>query len=183
MQCIHEDVIRWKHFPRYWPCVRGIHRSPVNSPHKGQWRGALMFSLICAWINSWVNNREAGDLRRHSTHYDVSVMIILDHTGTYIYRLNCNTAYMYFHWFDNYSFNHCKFVHCLHTPPTESVASHEGQIVYLVIAVKFRTSRYRKFAEYSTQTHTHIYIYIFTWKISIYGEEMSTKTFPECCVH
>ena len=44
--------------------VRGIHRSPVNFPHKGQWRGALMFSLICAWINRWVNNREAGDLRR-----------------------------------------------------------------------------------------------------------------------
>ena len=45
---IHDDVIKWKHFPRYWPCVRGIHRSPVNSPHKGQWRGALVFSLICA---------------------------------------------------------------------------------------------------------------------------------------
>ena len=43
-----DDVIKWKHFPRYWPFVRGIHRSPVNSPHKGQWRGALMFSLICA---------------------------------------------------------------------------------------------------------------------------------------
>ena len=37
-----------------WPFVRGIHRSPVNSPHKGQWRGALMFSLICAGINGWV---------------------------------------------------------------------------------------------------------------------------------
>ena len=47
----HDDVIKWKHFPRYWPFVRGIHRSPVNSPHKGQWRGALMFSVICAWIN------------------------------------------------------------------------------------------------------------------------------------
>ena len=45
---IHDDVIKWKDFPRYWPFVRGIHRSPVNSPHKGQWRGALMFSLICA---------------------------------------------------------------------------------------------------------------------------------------
>ena len=68
----HEDVIKWKHFPRYWPFVRGIHRSPVNSPHKGQWRGALMFSSICAWINDWVNNREAGDLRRH---YGVIVML------------------------------------------------------------------------------------------------------------
>ena len=72
----HDDVIKWKHFPRYWPFVRGIHRSPVNSPHKGQWRGALMFSLICAWINAWVNNREAGDLRRYRAHCDVTVMII-----------------------------------------------------------------------------------------------------------
>ena len=39
----HDDVIKWKHFPCYWPFVRGIHRSPVNSPHKGQWRGALIF--------------------------------------------------------------------------------------------------------------------------------------------
>ena len=70
----HDDVIKWKHFPRYWPFVRGIHRSPVNSPHKGQCRGALMFSLICVWINGWVNNREAGHLRRYRTHYDVTVM-------------------------------------------------------------------------------------------------------------
>ena len=55
----------------------GIYRSPVNSPHKGQWHGALMFSLICAWINVWVNNRSAGDLRRHRTHYDVIVMVML----------------------------------------------------------------------------------------------------------
>ena len=70
----HDDVIKWKHFPRYWPFVRGIHRSPVNSPHKGQWRGALMFSLIWAWMNGWVNNREAGDLRRYRAHYDITVM-------------------------------------------------------------------------------------------------------------
>ena len=31
---LHDDVIKWKHFPRYWPFVWGIHRSPVNSPHK-----------------------------------------------------------------------------------------------------------------------------------------------------
>ena len=70
----HDDVIKWKHFLRYWPFVRGIHRSPVNSPHKGQWRGALMFSLIWIWINGWVNTREADDLRRYRAHYDVSVM-------------------------------------------------------------------------------------------------------------
>ena len=70
----------WRHqmetsFPRNWPFVLGIHRSPVNSPHKGQWRGALMFSLICVSRNDWVNNREAGDLRRYRAHYDVIVMI------------------------------------------------------------------------------------------------------------
>ena len=46
----HYDVIKWKHFPCYWPFVRGIHRSPVNSPHKGQWRGALMFPWSVPWI-------------------------------------------------------------------------------------------------------------------------------------
>ena len=70
----HDDVIKWKYFPRYWLFVRVIHRSPVNSPHKAQWRGALMFSLICVWINGWVNNREAGDLRHHLAPYAVIVM-------------------------------------------------------------------------------------------------------------
>ena len=74
---IHDDIINWKHFPRNWPFVRGIHRSPVNSPHKGQWHGALMFSVICVWINDWVNTREAGDLRRYGSHYDVIVMSTL----------------------------------------------------------------------------------------------------------
>ena len=83
----HDDVIKWKHFPRYWSFVRVIHRSPVNSPHKGQWRGALMFSLIYVWINGWVHIREAGDLRRYCAHYDVTVMhqqhnVLRCHPGT-----------------------------------------------------------------------------------------------------
>ena len=71
---IHDGVIRWKKIPCYWPFVWGIHRSPVNSPHKGQWRGALMFPLICARTNSWVKNRDAGDLRHHGAHYRVTVI-------------------------------------------------------------------------------------------------------------
>ena len=68
--------MKWKHFPRYWTFfVRGIHPSSVNSTHKGQWRGALTFSLICAWINGWIDNRRAGDLRRHHAHYDVTVFL------------------------------------------------------------------------------------------------------------
>ena len=67
----HDDVIKWNIF-RVTGHLCG--NSPVNSPHKGQWREALMFSLISAWINGWVNNREAGDLGRHRAHYDVIVM-------------------------------------------------------------------------------------------------------------
>ena len=51
-------VNKWKHFPRYWPFVRGIHRSPVNSPHKGQWRGALMFSDLR--LNKRLNIQSSG---------------------------------------------------------------------------------------------------------------------------
>ena len=72
----HDDVIKWKQFPRYWPFVRRIPRLLMNIPHEGQGCGALMFSLICAWINDCVNNREADDLMRHRTHYDVTVMIM-----------------------------------------------------------------------------------------------------------
>ena len=71
---LHDDVFKRKHFPRYWPFVRGISRSPVNSSNKGQWHEALTFSVNCSWINGWVNNGEAGDLRRHRAHYDVIVM-------------------------------------------------------------------------------------------------------------
>ena len=78
-QDMHDDVIKWRHFARYWLFERGIHRSPVNSPLKGQWRGALMFSLICVWTNGWENNREAGDLRQYRAHYDVIVMCKPNH--------------------------------------------------------------------------------------------------------
>ena len=50
-------VIKWKHFPRYWPFVRGIHRSPVNSPHKGQWRGTFFFDLQ---LNKWLGKQSWG---------------------------------------------------------------------------------------------------------------------------
>ena len=65
---------KWKHFPHYWPFVQGIHWSPVNSPLKGQWLEALMFPFICTWTNGWVNNQDAGDLRRHHAHHDITTM-------------------------------------------------------------------------------------------------------------
>ena len=75
----HDDVIKWKHFPRYWLFVRGIHRSPIDSITRASdaefW--CFLWPLICAWTNGWVNNRDAGDLRRHRSHYDVTVMVML----------------------------------------------------------------------------------------------------------
>ena len=70
----HDDVIKWKQFPRYWLFMWGIHRSPVNSAHKGQWHGCFLWSP--PEQNAWVNNREAGNLRRHRAHYGVIVMSI-----------------------------------------------------------------------------------------------------------
>ena len=79
----------WRHQMEIFTALLAI--CAGNSPETGefptqsQWRGALIFSLICVWINGWVNNREAGDLRRYRAHYDVSVM----HPSTSIFRLGC----------------------------------------------------------------------------------------------
>ena len=61
----HDDIIKWKHFPHYWPLVRGIHQSLVDSPHKGQWRRALI-------LNGCTNNGDPGDLRHQYAHDDVT---------------------------------------------------------------------------------------------------------------
>ena len=81
---LHDDVIKWKHFPRYWPChLYGKFTDHTHThTHKGQWCGGLMFPLICAWMTGWVNNREAGDLRHHRAHYDVTVMDCRAYTCT-----------------------------------------------------------------------------------------------------
>ena len=70
----HDGVIKWNNFRATGALCAGM----ANSPHKGQWRGALMFFVICTWTNenNRVNNRDAGDLRRHGTHYDVLVMVL-----------------------------------------------------------------------------------------------------------
>ena len=61
-------------FPCHWPFVRGIHQPTMDSPHKSQWCGALMFSLICAWTNGWANNQDSGDSRWRNAHYGITVM-------------------------------------------------------------------------------------------------------------
>ena len=69
----HDDVVKRRYFTCYWPFMMGIHRSPLYSFHKYQWRGDLTFSLNCAWTNDRANNR---DLRRHRAHQDNIVMHI-----------------------------------------------------------------------------------------------------------
>ena len=86
----HDDDIKWKHFPCYRPFVRGIHRSAINSPHIGQWRGALMFPLICAWINAWASNRIVRLViwECHRAHYDVIVMTHKSSTWHGVFWIN-----------------------------------------------------------------------------------------------
>ena len=113
----HDDVIKWQQFPPYWPFVRGIRRSPVNSPHKGQWRGALMFSMICARTNGWIDsitNRQAGDLRRHRAHYDVTVMWFAKQTATVKFRIDgilhgLSWSVHHFSWHDEQIIFFCKW--------------------------------------------------------------------------
>ena len=91
----------------------------VNSPHKGQWRGALMFSLICVWSNGWANNREAGDFRRSCVHCDVIVMItvkkIKAQPTTYAYRLRCLVVCYVKHspWREIDKVNHFEMYSCI----------------------------------------------------------------------
>ena len=87
----HDDIIIWKHFPHYWPFVWGIHRSPVNSPHKGQWRGASMFSLLCAlnkrlnkqlwgwwfeWVSEWLSLTAFLEQRTARSIWDTITLIM-----------------------------------------------------------------------------------------------------------
>ena len=129
----HYDVIKW----RYWPFVWGIHRSPVNSPHKRQWRGALMSSLICAWINGWVNNRKGGDLRRHRAHYDITVMQSLscglqciwnDHNSAWLMRSN--------YLISNRNNTYCRFV----TFDASAIHTHRASLLCPVIPTIVRKS-------------------------------------------
>ena len=69
--CSHRlNETRWSHQMETFSALLAL----CESPNKGQWRGTLMFSLVCAWINSWVNNHVTGDLKRHRAHYDDTLM-------------------------------------------------------------------------------------------------------------
>ena len=78
----HDDIIKWRHFQRYWSFVRRIHQWPGDSL-QGQWHGTLDVFFDLPPNKCWANNREAGDLRRHHGHYDVIVMRWFFSSGYY----------------------------------------------------------------------------------------------------
>ena len=89
----HDGVIKWKPFPCYWSFVRGIHRSPVDSPHKGQGRKALVFSLMFAWRNGSAHSRNAGESKRNGLHCDVTVKLYI-----YIYSTHFSILWLLMDW-------------------------------------------------------------------------------------
>ena len=90
--CLPQQTRAWcRHqmetFSALLALVREIHRSSVNSPHKSQLGGALIFPLNCAWTNGWLNNRDADGFRRHCAHYDVTVMKRSEELSQYKYAV------------------------------------------------------------------------------------------------
>ena len=108
LSCLLEIFKLWwryqmETFPRYWPFVRGMHRSPLNYPHKGQWRGALKFSLICA-LNKQLSKQSWSwwfetPLRSLWRHYNAFMRITLNqcHFDTAICVINIDISYRFVH--------------------------------------------------------------------------------------
>ena len=157
---LHDDVIKMKHFRRCWPFVRGIHPSPVISPHKGQRRWAFMFSLICAWINGWVNNGEAGDLRGYCAHYDVTklsgTLSIKSLVATYF---GTPTHWMCHH---EYSYKHMKHSICV-----KIFIIHLIAYVFKIWSNLFRRSVQHEILRYIGQFHVGNLLYVLYFMIAI----------------
>ena len=89
----HGDDIKWKHFHLLALC-EGNPSVIVISAYKVQWRGALMFSLICAWTSVSANHRDVGDLRRHRDHYDTTVVISNCHSPWWSCDMEIYSAFL-----------------------------------------------------------------------------------------
>ena len=128
---LHDDVIKWKHFTRCWP----FGREPTGDrwiPLKGQWQGALIFSLICITTNGWANSRDACDLRRHSAHYDVSVMTNMSRNCAICRWTGTNMDWLLISgWISNYV--HCKIGAPLKSKNGKVISSHTLLTMWLLI--------------------------------------------------
>ena len=136
----YDDVIKWKHFPRYWSFVREIHRSPLNSAHKSQWGGFLMFSLICA-LNKHLSKHSWGwwfktpsrSLWRHCNEC-ISWECVWDMNPSYGIYMHAKHAWAY----NTYT---CTYMH----------------IIYLCTYMNRNVNR--------IHVHTHIHAY---WRIYVH---------------
>ena len=102
--------------------------SPVTGefPSQGQWRGAWMISLICAWTNGWVNNRDACDLRCHRAHYDISVMWIFSFTKILL-KLSLAGSLSPWAWVEEMPISWLGWIHSPHYWPFVRGKSEKGQ--------------------------------------------------------
>ena len=95
----HDNVIKWKHFTRYWPFVRGIHLSPVNSPHKGHWRGALMLltpkrvASQCARYSRYARICFINQ-KRQSAHFQSEILTHTKYMKPFVFRKNANYLWL-----------------------------------------------------------------------------------------
>ena len=132
-----------------------LHRSPGDSPHKGQWGGALMFSLNCAWTKVWTNNRDVGDLRRHLADYDLTVMITL--------FCLCASAYC---WLYIVTFHSSCQSNCM-GPRDETIKLHAVWLRLLYCQTKWKWWWNRVFihklwfVDVSHCPHDHFYLFIY----------------------
>ena len=168
MEVKYDNAIKWKHFPRYWPFVWGLHQSPVKSPHKSQWRGALMLSLICTWTIGWVNNRYAGDLGHHGAHYDVTVINQCEEKNRYYLSSYCVA-------------NHDTFSKACPMPPCYNrVSINIRAITYISMASHARTIMMSRLGwcmvivDVHTQRETGRYVcHILWYKTSYYNDVLA----------
>ena len=84
---LHNDVIKWKHFPHYWPFIEECTSHWWIPLTKVSDESFLIFSLMCTWINNWVNSSEAGDLRHYCAHHEVIVMSLI------VTQVECNVKF------------------------------------------------------------------------------------------
>ena len=124
----HDDVIKCKHLPRYKPFVTG------DFPAQRPVTRSFDVSLICAWINVWVNNRVAGDLRRHRAHYEVIILYFMAkfmNAFICIIKILPKLCLVQFYWVQ---YHHCNAA--LWRPLTLS------EVIQTIVFYRFRSSIY-----------------------------------------
>ena len=146
--------------------------SQVVFPHKGQWRGALLFPLICAWTNGWVNNLDAGDLRRHRAQYDVTVMFTIQFSWKFSMlssKFSWADRYETYNSHANYAVLTCTGNCCIIMTRYEIISGEEN--IYLISIVIME----------NTLTHWGRITHICVGKLTTNGSDTATSHYLNQC--